>query len=351
MLKNGRFVSYPSLENLTSATMMPSLLNFLHQYPIGNALFRTPLSHIKDERVAMCLEAVLNAHLPSHIPVFRKKSMLLNRVRIKSPILLPNNVIIIPKTLRTSAEAQILRGKLWYLSQSPWVIIVYLYDPAGFFQKISMSIPSQIHSIFHPKPHQSKKIYPDPNRSINQGGFSIYDGHHPALKVLNAYCDQTYTTCNIPAIDASLKDSEILHPFITPSNITKLLTMFPLEKLCTDSAFANPILVCDERWSEVHFEWILTYFLRLRFIKWAVNQFRTDRHIFDLNLDDRIIIEFKYLKTRTEYFRLIGQLWEYSEYKKFLIAYVVLANKNLHIDPKYLPENCSLIEKIILTPK
>jgi hypothetical protein len=124
-----------------------------------------------------------------------------------------------------------------------------------------------------------------------------------------------------------------------------VLNAFPIEQFLSDPLFLDPIITKDSEFNELHLEWLLTYFLRKCYPDLLANQYRTQHHIFDVYLADQIIIEFKYLRNRSEYFRLIGQIWDYSCYEKDLIIYIYNPKRIFRFIDNAFPPNSRVIVK------
>ena len=314
---------------------MKDIEKYLNAFPIATKLYQIPLSKITDAVLEHVLFDQLLLELPPSIILERHRTLHSKRIQIISNLFIDLHIIIITKVLRTPHDAQILLGKLWWYSQTEWKIIVFVYDPAGFFRRIPDADPSQYPLILHPRPHVAQSNQFDRELMIKRGGFSLYDAQHPAMQKIDDKIQEFNFQINqfSPAFDP--------HP--SRDHLTGIFQKFPFRELLADPEFIDPIIHEERELTELPIEWLVSKILRALYPDRIVNQYRTDHHIFDLYFDDRLIIEIKYLKQRNEYFRLIGQLWEYSCYGKEIIAFIINPKKIFKLINGAFPPNCSII--------
>lgn len=328
-----KFVS-SNLGTIHATSLHSDLLALLDHYPIKSDLFKIPLSQINDLFFSQYIETILKKYLSPELEMPPFKNHVFERIQLKGFEFSPRNIIIVPKILKEIRDYQTFLGKLWWYAKSSYKLIIVLYDPIGLFRHILNSIPSNCQVILHPKPHLPQQIWFDPNLTIDRGGYSLYDAMHPFMDKIDLLMNE---------LIRSLTENNMLHSAPSVEELATVLDAFPIDRFLSDPLVLDPIMIKDKEFNEVHLEWLLTRFLRKCYPDLVANQYRTQHHIFDVYLADKIIVEFKYLRNRSEYFRLIGQIWDYACYEKDLLIYIYNPKRIFRFIQNAFPENSRLI--------
>jgi hypothetical protein len=310
-----------SLSQTTHEKLNEDIIRFLTNYPIENTLYHIPLSQIKPKQIERIVFDAISKDLPPNITKQGNMAIKYKRYQLKCNILLNTKLGIIIHYPKSFHDFQIMIGKIWwsYINMKDFFetenknVILYVYDPMGFFRNHAKSIPPHFQVVLQPKPHIPRKIDAMKQFLIERGGYSYYEARHPAMDKIQSLMGE---------FESEMAEKIMNYDSPTLDNIQWCLAHFPLERFLQDVEIITPILEKDKDFVEIHVEWLLSLYLQRIYGNKVVNQFRTDFHIFDVYINDAIILEFKYLRSRNEYFRLIGQLWDYAAYNKALILYV-----------------------------